>query len=353
MTEFARQLLDWHAVSGRHDLPWQQQVTPYRVWVSEIMLQQTQVHTVIPYYRRFLQRFPEISALAGADRDEVLHLWSGLGYYSRARNLHATAQIIQHEYHGRFPDDIDQLVKLPGIGRSTAGAILALSMDQTHPILDGNVRRVLCRYFAIQEWPGAPATTGRLWHIAEQLVPTDQPARYTQAIMDLGALLCTRTRPDCATCPLQSGCEARRSGQQEDLPRRKPKRTLPVKQTVFVMVASAGGELLLQRRPPVGIWGGLWGFPECPVDTDIAAWLNKEYGLQAVSVNYARPLRHTFTHFHLEITPVSVQLRSRRTRVRDADWYWYNPAGDNKLLGMATPVIDLIANYDQTKRIAE
>ncbi|OGT82923.1 MAG: A/G-specific adenine glycosylase [Gammaproteobacteria bacterium RIFCSPLOWO2_12_FULL_52_10] len=348
MADFSFRLLDWYAVSGRHDLPWQQHVTPYRVWVSEIMLQQTQVSTVIPYYERFMQRFPEISGLAEADLDAVLHIWSGLGYYSRARNLHRTAGIVMREFAGHFPDTIAQLLALPGIGRSTAGAILALSMNQAQPILDGNVKRVLCRYYAIQAWPGEPATTQELWRLAEQLVARDQPAAYTQAMMDLGAMLCTRTNPDCNACPLQSGCQARQLGLQQVLPVRKPRPSLPVKQAAFLIIAKATGEILLQRRPPAGVWGGLWGFPECSVETDISAWLHKEYGLLAASIRFAPSLRHTFTHFHLDITPVRVQLQAPQDRVRDTeDLYWYKLTGDNRLLGMATPVRELISRYNQ------
>jgi A/G-specific adenine glycosylase len=348
MTEFSRRLLEWHARAGRHGLPWQRNVTPYRVWISEIMLQQTQVNTVIPYFERFMDRFPDVASLADADLDAVLNLWSGLGYYSRARNLHRTARVIQRELKGGFPVSIDKWLELPGIGRSTAGAILALSMNQAHPVLDGNVQRVLCRYYAIRVWPGERATGQRLWRMAEKLVDRDRPAVYTQAIMDLGATLCTRVNPDCQACPVRSGCRARRLGLQRELPRRKPSKTLPVKRAAFVMVENAAGEILLQKRPPAGIWGGLWGFPECPLDADIARWLEENYGLRAASLRYTPRLRHTFSHFHLEITPVRVQLQSRRHLARDADdLYWFRPAGDNRLIGLAAPVRKLIARHLQ------
>ena len=349
MTDFTRQLLKWYKRSGRHDLPWQQDITPYRVWVSEIMLQQTQVNTVIPYFERFIRHYPDVASLAGADMDEVLHLWSGLGYYSRARNLYKAAQIIKREFSGVFPDRLEQLIKLPGIGRSTAGAILALSMNQPQAILDGNVKRVLCRYYAVREWPGSTATQRHLWQLAEQHVSRTHPADYTQAIMDLGATLCTRSKPDCGTCPLQAGCLARREGLQNDLPSRKPANPVPIKQTTFIMIQNETGEILLQKRPPAGIWGGLWGFPECPVDTDIPAWLEQNFGFKVDSVRYEPGLRHTFSHFRLDITPVSMKLVSHPERVEDEpDLYWFRPTGDNRPIGMAAPTRTLVSRHFQT-----
>lgn len=349
MADFTRQLLRWYARHGRHDLPWQSDVTPYRVWVSEIMLQQTQVNTVIPYFKQFMQRFPDVTSLAQADLDEVLHLWSGLGYYSRARNLYKTACVIVEECNSSFPDTIDQLVKLPGIGRSTAAAILALSMDQPRAILDGNVKRVLCRYHAIREWPGATATLKQLWGLAEQYVSKTRPAEYTQAIMDLGATLCTRTRPDCGICPVHTGCQARRKGLQNEIPGRKPKNKIPVKQTAFIMIQNNSGEILLQKRPPAGIWGGLWGFPECPVDTDIPEWVQQNFGLKVNSPRHEPGLRHTFSHFHLDITPVRMRLESLQDQVRNGhDLYWFSPLGDNRPVGMAAPVRKLVSRHFQS-----
>jgi A/G-specific adenine glycosylase len=346
MTEFTRRLLKWYRHAGRHDLPWQKHVTPYRVWVSEIMLQQTQVSTVIPYYERFMREYPVLDKLAGADLDTVLHYWSGLGYYSRARNLHRAAQIVMRDHKGQVPGDMEQLLALPGIGRSTAGAILALSMNQVHPILDGNVRRVLCRYHAIREWPGEAATEQRLWRLAERHTSRDRPADYTQAIMDLGALLCTRSRPDCSNCPLRGACRAHRLGAQQELPRKRPRKQVPVRHTAFVMIETTAGELLLQKRPPTGIWGGLWGFPECPADTDIPAWLQSRFGLQVNAIRKEPCVRHTFTHFQLDITPVRMQLLSPPERIRDEpDLCWFRPIGDNKPLGMAAPVRKLMDTY--------
>ena len=352
MTDFTRRLLKWYARSGRHDLPWQRDVTPYRVWVSEIMLQQTQVNTVIPYFERFMQRYPDVVSLAQAGQDEVLHYWSGLGYYSRARNLHKTARIVAGDLNGYFPDNMEQLVKLPGIGRSTAAAILALSMGQPQAILDGNVKRVLCRYYAVREWPGATATLKHLWQLAEQHVSKTRPADYTQAIMDLGATLCTRTRPDCDQCPVQAGCLARRKGLQYELPHRKPDKAVPVRQTAFIMIRNDNGEILLQKRPPAGVWGGLWGFPECPVDTDISEWVARIYGFRVNSLRHEPGLRHTFSHFHLDIIPVSMKLASHQPQVRnDHDLYWFNPLGDNKPIGMAAPVSRLVSRHFQTEEV--
>lgn len=346
MTDFTRLVLNWYACSGRHDLPWQQDLSPYRVWVSEIMLQQTQVNTVIPYFRRFIERFSDLSGLASANIDEVLHLWSGLGYYSRARNLHKAARIITEELNGEVPDKIDQLINLPGIGRSTAGAILALSMNQAHPILDGNVKRVLCRYYAVKEWPGERQTEKRLWQLAEKHTSINQSADYTQAIMDLGATICTRTNPDCETCPLYSGCLARQMGLQNDMPGKKPKKVIPLRQTRFIMLENATGEVLLQKRPPTGIWGGLWGFPECPVDADISEWMINKFGYTVDSIRYEQGLRHTFTHFRLDIIPVRMKLITRQGQIQDEEnLYWFKPVGDNRSIGMATPVRKLVTRH--------
>lgn len=343
MTEvFTEQLLDWYRRCGRHALPWQQNPAPYRVWVSEIMLQQTQVRTVIPYFERFTARFPDVKALADAGLDEVLHLWTGLGYYARARNLHRAARLIRDEHGGRFPGEPESLQALPGIGRSTAGAILALSRNRPHPILDGNVKRVLARYHAVPGWPGRREVENRLWELAARYTPARRAAAYTQAIMDLGATICTRTRPDCGACPVADGCAARRQGAQAQFPGRKPGKTLPVKQTCFTIIENRSGEVLLQRRPPAGIWGGLWSFPECPVDTDVAAWIQQAFGSTVYALKREDPLRHTFSHFHLEITPVRAVLRSKAVAVRDQDDIaWVDPARE-LTLGVAAPVKKLL-----------
>src|SRR5689334_18575699 len=262
----APRLLAWHAKAGRHDLPWQKDLrkegSAYRVWVSEIMLQQTQVSTVIPYFERFLQRFPDAISLANAPPDEVLHLWTGLGYYARARNLHRAAQVIRDEHAGAFPTELDAVMALPGIGRSTAGAILAISTGQRHSILDGNVKRVLSRYYAIDGAPDENATIDELWRLADANTPAENVAVYTQAIMDLGATLCTRSRPRCDDCPIASDCRARLQGRQGELPAAKKRRALRKQKHAVMLVARRDQEVLLVQRPPSGIWGGLWCLPE-------------------------------------------------------------------------------------------
>ena len=342
MSDFARQLLHWRQGHGRHDLPWQQHVSAYRVWVSEIMLQQTQVSTVIPYYRRFMQVFPDVHALAGAALDEVLHLWTGLGYYARGRNLHKAAKTICTDFAGEFPANMTALMSLPGIGRSTAAAILCLSHNQAHPILDGNVKRVLSRYHLIRGWPGESRVEKRLWALAESHVPIRQAGAYTQAIMDLGALVCTRLRPHCALCPVAAGCGARKQGLEHDLPHKKPKKIRPTKQTIFALIENQIGEILLQKRPPVGIWGGLWGFPECPSEQNIVIWIRDHYGLATNTVSQGPHLRHTFSHFHLDIQPIKLKLAAGEVLAREAhDLCWYTP-GREINLGMAAPVKKLI-----------
>lgn len=347
MPDFSNEILKWYDKSGRHNLPWQQHPTPYRVWVSEVMLQQTQVGTVIPYYLRFMQRFPEVGALARAHMDEVLHLWSGLGYYSRARNLQRSARILVEQFQGVFPGTPAELARLPGIGRSTAGAILSLSMNLAHPVLDGNVKRVLCRYYGINGWPGKASVANQLWQLARQLLVTDRPAAYTQAMMDLGATVCVRSNPLCGDCPVSNDCVANRQGVQHDLPHRKAGKALPVKQLQFIMIQGANGEIMLQKRPPMGIWGGLWGFPECPAGQDAVAWVREHFGYRVNSVAYEPPMKHTFTHFQLQITPVRMQLKSAPAGVHDHDdLYWFKPGGDNKTLGMAAPVKKLVENLN-------
>lgn len=348
VSEFSASLLQWYRRSGRHDLPWQLDANSYRVWVSEIMLQQTQVSTVIPYYTRFMQAFPDVVQLAEADIDEVLHLWTGLGYYARARNMHKTAQTICREYDGKVPDDLEILISLPGIGRSTAGAILSLSLNQSISILDGNVKRVLARYYAIAGWPGNKKIENQLWQLADRHTPKQNCAEYTQAIMDLGATLCTRTKPDCPSCPLGTGCQAKKQNLQHMFPGKKPKLTLPVKQTVFAIIANTNGEVLLEKRPPSGIWGGLWGFPECSGEHELVDWLASNKGYVTELSNEQAVVRHTFSHFHLDITPVKLNLLATEDRIEDKpEQCWYKPDGDLKL-GMAAPVKKLIEGLFST-----
>ncbi len=339
---FADRVLAWYDRHGRHDLPWQAEPTPYRVWVSEIMLQQTQVATVIPYYLRFMQRFPDVQSLALASLDDVLHHWSGLGYYARARNLHQAAGRIVAEYAGCFPQNIDALMALPGIGRSTAGAVLSLACGQRHPILDGNVKRVLARFHAVEGWPGKAAVLGRLWELAEAHTPDQRVADYTQAIMDLGATLCTRSRPDCNDCPLSTDCKALAQGRPDAFPAPRPKRELPVRQVHMLLLVNAEGEVCLQQRPASGVWGGLWSFPEFTGYDELLDWLGRHVG-QACEGPVDWPvLRHTFSHFHLDITPQRVWLQNPMLSVmEDGRSVWYN-IRQPQALGLAAPVRKLL-----------
>lgn len=306
---FAERLLGWFDLHGRKSLPWQENPTPYRVWVSEVMLQQTQVATVIPYYGRFLERFPSVEALAAAPIDEVLHLWTGLGYYARARNLHRCAQIVVERHGGTFPRKLEEVMALPGIGRSTAGAILALSRGERHPILDGNAKRVLARVFGIEGDPTSPGVLAELWARADACTPPKRAAAYTQAIMDLGATLCTRTRPACTVCPMNDACVAAREGRQAVLPGAKQRRARKAREAVL-LIAQSGEDaelaVLLERRPASGIWGGLWSPPEFESAADALDWCRRELGAPESSEALA-PIDHAFTHFDLRLNPLRVR----------------------------------------------
>jgi A/G-specific adenine glycosylase len=342
---FSTRLLHWFDTHGRKDLPWQQEQSPYRVWVSEIMLQQTQVSTVIPYFMRFMQRLPDVIALANAPQDEVLHLWTGLGYYARARNLHKAAQQIRDEFKGEFPLEIEQVVALPGIGRSTAGAILSLSKQQRHAILDGNVKRVLARYHAIEGWPNTPSIEKEMWRLAEQHTPQQRNGDYTQAIMDMGATLCTRSKPLCAFCPMRDDCQAYAQGVQNSLPTPRPKKEIPTRRVMMVLLQDEYDAVLLQQRPPSGIWGGLWSLPELDADSSDAAimqWCEDEFGCSAKIEQRGDLLHHTFSHFHLEIAPVVARITGSSNAVRDnGNSVWYNPAMPDAR-GLAAPVKKLL-----------
>ncbi len=352
--KFFEALLRWYRAEGRHDLPWQLHKSPYRVWVSEIMLQQTQVKTVIPYFQRFTNSFPDIKCLANASLDDVLSHWSGLGYYARARNLHKAARIIMDEHEGRIPDNIELLMNLPGIGRSTAGAILALSYNQSHPIADGNVKRVLARLHVIEGDPSTTSFNKRIWQLAEQYTPTINPAEYTQAIMDLGATICLRSKPNCDNCPVDSFCQARQRDQVNLYPSRIKKRGRPTKNTIFTILQSTRGEVLLEQRPPTGIWGGLWSFPECDAETrDVNTWIMEHFGFKVTNINFGEQLKHTFSHFDLNITPVYAKVIDSRVAIRDgAKFQWLQPS-TNINLGLAQPVRQLLENLQsgQTREI--
>lgn len=337
----SRRLLGWYDRHGRKTLPWKRKRDPYLIWVSEIMLQQTQVSTVIPYFEKFIKRFPNLKSLAAAKLDHVLHCWTGLGYYARARNLQRAAQIIMQQHRGIFPRTLEALVDLPGIGRSTAGAILALAFDQRQAILDGNVKRVLARYHAIDTPLNNRQTEEHLWQLAERHTPRTRVAEYTQAIMDLGATLCTRTRPQCSVCPLRASCAAYRLDKPQDYPVRTKARATPVKATHMLMIRDQRGHVLLQRRPPTGLWGGLWGFPEC-TDSDARQWCRKTLGLDIKPETPWTVLRHTFSHFHLDITPIPARMLGGTDQaMENAETVWYNVRRPDQR-GLSAPVKRLL-----------
>ncbi len=341
-TRLAPALIEWHARRGRHDLPWQADRTAYRVWISEIMLQQTQVATVIPYYERFIARFPDVAALAQAPIDDVLHLWTGLGYYARGRNLHRAAVRILSEFRGEFPKSFAALVTLPGIGRSTAGAILALSCGEPFAILDGNVKRVLARYFAVAGPSTDGATTKRLWQLAERCTPREEVAVYTQAIMDLGATVCVRRKPLCALCPLSEWCVARRTGRQHEIPAPRPARAVRRTRQVFMLVAVRDDHaVLLERRPESGVWGGLWCLPE--FDTLSAARIFADQSLQRVSgePRALEAVQHSFTHFDLVISPLLAHCSGPAGLMDEGQRLWYN-AHEPARVGMPAPIRNLL-----------
>jgi A/G-specific adenine glycosylase len=339
---FADLVLDWFDRHGRKDLPWQRDPSPYRVWVSEVMLQQTQVAVVIPYFERFMARLPTVAALAAAPPDLVLHLWSGLGYYARARNLHRAAGMIATHHAGELPANLTRLQALPGIGRSTAGAILSLALGQNYAILDGNVKRVLARCFAVPGWPGRAPVLARLWALAERCTPRERVGAYNQAMMDLGATLCTRAAPACGRCPLAGACAALALGDIAAFPAPKPRREVPARQVWMLVLRNAAGEVLLERRPPLGIWGGLWSLPECPPGGDAADWCRGHLGAVPVQVEKLPPRRHSFTHFRLDIQPLVVDLDQVPALVADGDHrIWYDPRSPSHL-GLAAPVARLL-----------
>jgi A/G-specific adenine glycosylase len=334
---FAASLIDWHARHGRHDLPWQRRRTAYRVWVSEIMLQQTQVATVIPYYERFMQRFPDVGTLAAAPLDEVLHLWSGLGYYARGRNLHRAAIRITEEHGGRFPKSFESVAGLPGIGRSTAGAILALSRGERFPILDGNVRRVLSRHFGVEGSASDRAAVQKLWDLSDECTPTEHVDTYTQAVMDLGATVCMRRNPSCASCPVATSCVAYGTGRQHELPSPRPARTRRLRQVFMLAAMRAGGDILLERRPERGIWGGLWCLPEFASAVAAADYARQMLRGAATRPVPLAPVEHAFTHFDLVITPLLAHCSGNAQAPDPAQSQWYR-AREPARLGLPAPI---------------
>ena len=339
---FARRVLAWWDAHGRKDLPWQRERTPYRVWIAEIMLQQTQVATVIPYFERFITRFPDVDALARADVDEVLHLWSGLGYYARARNLHRAAGIVARDHGSVVPDTVAGVRALPGIGRSTAAAIVAQGYGARAAILDGNVKRVLARRHRVAGPVSSAAALGALWRLAESQTPADRAADYTQAIMDLGATVCRRTRPRCGDCPVRTGCRSFSAGDPERYPAPAPRRKRRLERSRFFVLVDPDGACLVERRPPRGIWGGLWSPPERGADQTVAGFLD-EAGIDAGLVDHVRAagsFRHGFTHYDLDVEPVYVRLKARPAQVRERAARWIDP--DNHRLGLSTVAATLV-----------
>ena len=345
---FATRLLDWFDHHGRHDLPWQHPREPYRVWLAEVMLQQTQVTTVIPYFQRFIARFPDLQSLASAHTDDVLALWAGLGYYARARNLHRCAQRIVEQHHGEFPRDLETLHDLPGIGRSTAGAILAQAFGERHAILDGNVRRVLARHAAITGWTGAPAVQKKLWALSEQLLPTVRLADYTQAIMDLGATVCTARNPACGLCPVRDDCTARITDKVLDYPSAKPKRERPLRRNWLLLIENAEAGMLCERRPPSGIWGGLWCpplFDAADVEPDWAQLCADRFGIQCEAPAPLAPIRHGFTHFDLDILPLWLRIQASSVGIREpGPQVWIKLGQDSSAFGLPAPIRKLLAS---------
>lgn len=352
---FQQRVLDWFDTHGRKALPWQYDKSPYRVWVSEIMLQQTQVATVIPYFERFMARFPDVHALAAAPQDDVLHLWTGLGYYARARNLHKAAKVVVDEYGGEFPThDLEAMTDLPGIGRSTAGAIVSISTGRRAAILDGNVKRVLARLHAIDGWPGKSDVLARLWELAERYTPSHRLPDYTQAMMDLGAIICTRGKPSCLLCPFEDVCVAHGQGEERRYPGSKPRQHLPTRHTQMLLLQDDEGRVLLEQRPPSGLWGGLWGFPQFENEESLNDWLERNcYGVHLASA--WQPFTHTFTHFRLEITPRPARLSSSSMVALVAEGTprrWVVPA-EPVNVGLAAPVKTLLAKLAQRHTLTD
>ncbi|MFY8325572.1 A/G-specific adenine glycosylase [Pseudoalteromonas sp. ZZD1] len=335
---FSGQVVDWYQLHGRKTLPWQLNKTPYKVWVSEVMLQQTQVVTVIPYFEKFMASFPDIIALANADEDIVLHHWTGLGYYARARNLHKTAKIVRDQYDGEFPTNIEQVIALPGIGRSTAGAVLSLSLGQHHPILDGNVKRVLARYFMVEGWYGVKKVENQLWQLTEQLTPVDNVTEFNQAMMDLGASLCSRSKFECEPCPLNSRCKAFNNSVVKQFPHSKPKKAVP-KKSCHQLIIQCDDQVLMEKRPNSGIWGGLFSFFEFEQKEQLDVFIAQQ-GLELTTTK-VEPFTHVFSHFELTINPHVLKVSKMPDVVNERQLVWY-PLDQSIEVGLAAPTKKLV-----------
>jgi A/G-specific adenine glycosylase len=344
---FSVPLLDWFDKHGRKELPWQQNKSVYTVWISEIMLQQTQVNTVIPFFHQFILKFPTLESLAFADIEDILHQWSGLGYYSRARNLYKTAVIIKQDFQGLFPDTMNDLVKLPGIGRSTAGAILSLALNQHQPILDGNVKRILSRYFMVEGWPGSMQVINQLWGYAECITPAKRCADFNQAMMDLGSSVCSRTKPDCAQCPLNFGCSAYKENKTAFYPQPKPRKALPEKNSFFLIITTAQHEILLEKREEKGLWGSLWSFPQVSTTDELEGWLIEHQLVKNGSIAYWESFRHTFSHFNLQIKPIHIMINQPLIPLDLSKFYWHQVANEIKL-GVPAPVKKLFMHFSDS-----
>ena len=339
---FAPRVLAWFDEHGRKTLPWQENKTPYRVWISEIMLQQTQVTTVIPYYHKFMTSFPSVEALAQAEQDEVLAHWSGLGYYARARNMHKAAKMLVDEFDSEFPQSVEGVCELPGIGRSTAAAILSISRGVQAAILDGNVKRVLSRFHAVPTWPGEKKTENAMWELAESYMPSERCGDYTQAMMDLGATLCTRSKPQCLLCPLESDCEGRQTPDPTQFPIRKPKKAAkPEKSIQLLVLMNQQEQLLLEKRPQTGIWGGLWSLPELASDESIVLHIEQRFSTQVSSVIPLSSFRHTFSHYHLDISPSQIQMAAANWIMEGDKYQWFSQQ-EALALGLPAPVRSIL-----------
>jgi A/G-specific adenine glycosylase len=343
---FATCVEDWYQQHGRKNLPWQQHKTPYKVWLSEVMLQQTQVQTVIPYFERFMRRYPDVLALAQASLDDVLSLWSGLGYYARARNLHCCAQQVVARYNGEFPAQLEELLSLPGIGRSTAGAIVTLAYDNYAPILDGNVKRVLARLHKVSGALNASHTNTRLWALSEVLTPPTKSANYTQAMMDIGALLCTRGQPNCAACPFTTHCLSYHDHTQLDYPTPPKRRMKPQRQTYFLLVLNDASDVLLEKREARGIWGGLWCFPSI-TPKQIKPWCRRHAGIEVVQTEYWEPYVHSFSHFDLTIKPILITAYENLPGVSSTSYGQWHALTQAMTLGISAPVQQLLSSLQQ------
>jgi A/G-specific adenine glycosylase len=330
---FSARVVRWQRTHGRSNLPWQRTRDAYRVWLSEIMLQQTQVSTVVPYYERFLARFPDVHALAAAPVDEVLALWSGLGYYARARNLHRAACEVVERFAGEFPRTFDALATLPGIGRSTAAAIAAFSSGEPRAILDGNVKRVIARHAGVDGDPSSGAVLARLWQEAEARMARAEVEAYTQGMMDLGADVCSPRKPACLVCPVAEDCVARIESRIGELPGKRARKALPHRQ-VGMLVVLSHDEVLLEKRAASGIWGGLWSLPECAIDADASECLARDWGLEARAISPLPRFEHTFTHFTLEVAPWKVSLAGKHVTAFERPATWLPLSG---LHGAALP----------------